>query len=42
MICVVSDDILKQLFESGGDNPGPLIANAFLVYIGILKVSECI
>lgn len=36
-VCECTDDILKQLFESGGDNPGPLIANAYLVYLGILK-----
>ena len=36
---IIPDKILKQLFETGDDNTGSLIANAFLVYLGILKVS---
>ncbi|KAH3830310.1 ran GTPase-activating protein 1-like [Dreissena polymorpha] len=37
IVCKSADDILQELFKSGVFNTDILVANAFLVYLGILK-----
>ncbi|WAQ98909.1 RAGP1-like protein [Mya arenaria] len=36
-VCNCADDILQEVFKSGDDNTGMMMANAYLVYMGILK-----
>ena len=38
LLSSISDEILEKLFESQSYNDGALIVNAYLVYMGLLKV----
>ena len=40
LLSSISDEILEKLFESQSYNDGTLIVNAYLVYMGLLKVRK--
>ena len=40
LLSFISDEILEKLFQSQSYNDGALIVNAYLVYMGLLKVRQ--